>query len=569
MGIAMREESSNPYYKNLKRNFVLIIIIVSIVPLILVGGILDRFNSHSDRLKVHDHLQELVHKHAQNIDGFLVERLNDITTTIRSSTFAQLSDEAFLRQRLLDLQLEYGPSFVDLGLVDKNGKQISYAGPFRLNRADYADAGWFKEAIQKDRYISDVFLGLREQPHFIVAVRGQNEGREWMLRATVDFVAFNTLVENLKIDETGFAFILNRNGSFQTKPMVKIAPTDAAYLRTLFGKELADGNNVRIEVNKNSVGKENIYVTAFLKNRDWLLVYQQETADALSDLNRTRLIAISIVLIGGILITVISLLLTSTMINHLERVEQEKELMNRQVIETSKLASVGQLAAGIAHEINNPVAIMVEEAGWICDLLEEEEFAAGKNLDEFHRALTQIKNQGGRCKDITHKLLSFARKSDSRVQELKINELIEEVIGISGQRAKFANITIQKHLTEDLPIIKGSQTEVQQVLMNLINNALDAMEKTGGTLVLATTRGHRHVVIKVSDNGPGIPKANLERIFDPFFTTKPVGKGTGLGLSICFGIIQRMGGEITVASRPGMGSTFEIKLTADNSNSRD
>ncbi len=554
---------SNPYYKNLKRNFVLVLITVSLVPLILVGGILDRFNTDSYRLKVHDHLNELVLKHAQNIDSFLVERLNDIKFAVRSFTFEQLSDEAFLQQCLKDLQLEYGPSFVDIGLVDESGKQISYAGPFQLDRANYADAGWFKEAILKDRYVSDVFLGLREQPHFIVAVRGESSGRQWMLRATVDFVAFNTLVENLKIGKTGFAFVINRNGDFQTKPMQEIGPHDADYLNTLFEKELVDGYDVRIEVNRNG-GSESIYATAFLKNRDWLLVYQQKTSDAFSDLNRTRIVAISIVLTGGIVITVISLLLVRIMIDHLERAEQEKELMNRQVIESGKLASVGQLAAGIAHEINNPVAIMVEEAGWIGDLLEEEEFSDGKNLEEFTRSLAQIKTQGGRCKDITHKLLSFARKSDSRVQELKLNELIEEVIGLSGQRAKYANVTIQKRLAESLPVLKGSQTEMQQVFMNLINNALDAMEKSGGQLVLTTSNSNGHVTVEVSDNGSGIPDANLERIFDPFFTTKPVGKGTGLGLSICFGIIQRMGGEISVASRSGVGTTFEIKLPVDS-----
>ena len=556
---------SNPYYKNLKRNFVMVIITVSIVPLILVGGILDRFNTDSYRLKVHDHLKELVLKHAQNIDSFLIERLNDIKFAVRSFTFEQLSDEAFLQQRLKDLQLEYGPAFVDLGLVDENGKQISYTGPFQLDRADYADAGWFKEAIVTDRYVSDVFLGLREQPHFIVAVRGQSGGRKWVLRATVDFVAFNTLVENLKIGKTGFAFIINRDGDFQTTPMKQIGPHDADYLNTLFEKELADGLDVRIEVNRNGGGSESIYASAFLKNRDWLLVYQQKTSDAFSDLNRTRILAITIVLTGGIVITVISLLLVRTMIDHLARAEQEKELMNRQVIESGKLASVGQLAAGIAHEINNPVAIMVEEAGWIGDLLEEEEFKNGKNLEEFQRSLAQIRTQGGRCKDITHKLLSFARKSDSRVQELKLNELIEEVIGLSGQRAKYANVTIEKRLAEGLPILKGSQTEMQQVFMNLINNALDAMEKSGGQLILATSSSNGNVTIEVSDNGPGVPEANLERIFDPFFTTKPVGKGTGLGLSICFGIIQRMGGEISVASRSGVGTTFEIKLPVDSS----
>jgi len=234
--------------------------------------------------------------------------------------------------------------------------------------------------------------------------------------------------------------------------------------------------------------------------------------------------------------------------------------MNQQIVETGKLASVGELAAGIAHEINNPVAIMVEEAGWIEDLLEEEEFKEGENLSEFKRALKQIRTQGRRCKEITHKLLSFARKTDSRIQDVQLNDLIEELIALSAQRAKFANVDITLNLQENLPILHVSQIELQQVLLNLISNALDAMEKTGGTLNVSSELEGDYIVMEVADNGPGIPGANLARIFDPFFTTKPVGKGTGLGLSICYGIIKKMGGDIEVRSTLDAGATFRVKM---------
>jgi two-component system NtrC family sensor kinase len=235
-------------------------------------------------------------------------------------------------------------------------------------------------------------------------------------------------------------------------------------------------------------------------------------------------------------------------------------MMNEQVVETGKLASVGELAAGIAHEINNPVAIMVEEAGWIEDLLEEGESKPGENLEEFRRALKQIKNQGRRCKEITHKLLSFARKTDARVQEVQINDVMEEMVALSAQRAKFSNVVINTALDEKLPVVRVSQSELQQVLLNLINNAMDAMEKKGGRLDLTTQTDGEFITIFVADNGPGIPRANLDRVFDPFFTTKPVGKGTGLGLSICYGIIKKMGGDITVRSVVNMGTTFRIQI---------
>jgi two-component system NtrC family sensor kinase len=202
---------------------------------------------------------------------------------------------------------------------------------------------------------------------------------------------------------------------------------------------------------------------------------------------------------------------------------------------------------------------MVQEAGWIADLLEEEEFQDGKNLEEIHRALKQIGNQGKRCKEITHKLLSFARTSDTQIQDLQINEIIKEVVAISD-KASYTGISINTHLDENIPLIYGSQTEIQQVLLNLINNALYALQKKGGKIDITTRLAGRYVLIIVEDDGPGIPQANLGRIFDPFFTTKPVGEGNGLGLSICFGIIQRMGGYINVHSTVDVGTRFEIRL---------
>jgi two-component system NtrC family sensor kinase len=224
------------------------------------------------------------------------------------------------------------------------------------------------------------------------------------------------------------------------------------------------------------------------------------------------------------------------------------------------LASLGELAAGIAHEINNPVAVMVEEAGWIQDLLEEEDLKESKNLDEFKQSLKQIRVQGVRCKEITHKLLSFARKTDPRPRDVQLNELVDEVVNLCQQRARYATVKINTELDPQLPAVHASPTEMQQVIMNLINNSLDAIDGRGGVVEVKTSSKDGFVVLEVADNGPGIPEAYLPRIFDPFFTTKPVGKGTGLGLSICYGIITKMGGKISVSSAIEVGTTFHIRI---------
>jgi two-component system NtrC family sensor kinase len=245
--------------------------------------------------------------------------------------------------------------------------------------------------------------------------------------------------------------------------------------------------------------------------------------------------------------------------------KQTEEKLKEQEIEAGKLTTVGDLASGIAHEINNPIAIMVEEAGWLTDLLNDEDLANPQNLEEFRRALNQIKAQGGRCKDITHKLLFFAKKTDSRVREIQVNDIISETVNTSEQRATDSNVKIVTCLDPDIPKVGASPSEMHQVLLNLINNAIDAIGTGGGSIEITSRLNGEYVTIDVADTGQGIPDELMNRIFDPFFTTKPVGKGTGLGLSICYGIIKKMGGDITLNSSVGLGTTFHVHLPAPKS----
>jgi two-component system NtrC family sensor kinase len=550
---------THPYYRLLVRNMVVVIIVVSITPMLLVGGVLlDQFYN-SYRKKIYDHLKELNQKHTQNIDKFLEEKLGDLRLVADRNRFDKLSDEAFLSHMLALLRQDLSAVFTDLGVINAQGRQISYAGPFKLTNANYAEAEWFKRAITSHIFISDVFLGLRGLPHFIIAVRYKWQGEYMILRATVDFAAFNTLVENLRIGKTGFAFILNRSGELQTKPYFDFVPEKGLYGYFLDFENKYPGQ-VQIVERSVKYGNDKIYAASFLKNGDWLLVYQQDTDDAFSELNTTKNISILIMIAGSLIIIAVAFISSNKMVKRIARSDREKEIMTQQVIETGKLASVGELAAGIAHEINNPVAIMVEEAGWIGDLLEEEDLKENKNREEFERALNQIKTQGKRCKEITHKLLSFARKTDPRIHDVQINDLIEEMARLPAQRAKYSNVVIETKYANDLPSIQVSESELQQVFLNLLNNAIDAMEKKGGTVIITTQKEDRNILISVADNGTGIPELNLARIFDPFFSTKPVGKGSGLGLSICYGIIEKMGGSIEAKSVVNEGTTFYIRI---------
>ena len=591
------------YYTDFRLKIALRIVIVSLAPLVLVTGIiLYQFHVYANQM-VHAHLDELVLKHRQKIDDFLKQKLSDISYLSKSYEFSQFKEKPFLQQRLRTLQAEYSYVFVDLGVIDDKGRQVSYAGPFDLDQADYSDSDWFQKARVRDTYISDVFLGMRGHPHFIVAVKREWQGRMWLVRATIDFMAFNTLVEDFTMGKTGTAFILNRQGEFQTRSPKGTLKLSLQQYKNLFEMgEDAKGNKTGDHIIAPSVlGQDELYqiareyepridryavrpphkyttftvekhgegstrflvVAAFLKSDDWLLIFQQEKKDAFAKLYETQIIAVLIMCAGAVLIIFMAFFISGQLVKRIARLDSEKEVMNQQIVETGKLASIGELAAGIAHEINNPVAIMVEEAGWIQDLLSEG-IDKGDNFEEFKRALKQIETQGHRCKGITHKLLSFARKTDSRVETIQLNEFVNEVVDLLSQKFKYANIEVDVQLYPELPTIQASATEVQQVLMNILQNAVYAMEKTGGKITILTGVDDQNISISINDTGPGIPPDNLARIFDPFFTTRPVGKGTGLGLSICYGIINKMGGRIDVESKLDEGTTFTIVLPLDD-----
>jgi two-component system NtrC family sensor kinase len=554
-----RIEMAAESYDSRKRHWALLIVCVSIVPMLVIGGVILYYFRHSDREKVTAHLEELVGKQKQTIDSFLNTKLGEIRVLAHTFDYDQLSDEGFLQERLSVMQQQESPVMVDLGVVDAQGTQVAYAGPFRLAHVDYSEADWFQQAMDQEYFISDVFRGLRGLPHFIVAVRSVRGAQPWILRATIDFAAFNKLVDDIRIGQTGSAFILNRDGNFQTEPRHDLDLESGPYMDLIRDAE-SHGEEIHFLEGPDQSGNQNIYVAAYLKKGDWLLVYQQHAAEAFASFRQALNLTLIILAAACLASVVAAFLLARKMVSYIAESDKQRQIMNQQIVETGKLAAIGELAAGIAHEINNPVATMVEEAGWMEDLLEDEEFQDTKQLEEFQRSLKQIRNQGSRCKQITHKLLSFARKTDARIQEVNLYNLIEEMVALSAQRAKYSNVEIVTTLQRGLPTLQASVSEMQQVFLNLINNAIDAMEPKGGKIHISIRREPRRLEIRVADTGPGIPDANLERIFDPFFTTKPVGKGTGLGLSICYGIIAKMGGKIEVRSAMDVGTTFRIEL---------
>ncbi|OGR28219.1 MAG: hypothetical protein A2139_07740 [Desulfobacca sp. RBG_16_60_12] len=238
--------------------------------------------------------------------------------------------------------------------------------------------------------------------------------------------------------------------------------------------------------------------------------------------------------------------------------EKKDWLLDERLLQSQKLAAIGELSAGIAHEINNPLAIIRQEAEWMQLLLKK--LGDGKELEELQGSAHQIVEQVDRCTEITRNLLDFARKRDPVIQAVEVNRIIENMTMLVEKEAKHSNITIVRYYDETLPVIYSDAPQLRQVILNFLTNATYAIGKNGVITITTRLDANDALDIVISDTGCGIPEAQVSKIFDPFFTTKPPGQGTGLGLSICHGIIQRLGGRITVASTVGQGTEFTITL---------
>jgi two-component system NtrC family sensor kinase len=297
------------------------------------------------------------------------------------------------------------------------------------------------------------------------------------------------------------------------------------------------------------------YAYWWLHNTDWALIAQSNPGDhSFLSTPQSRSLVLSLVLL------VIAVFIVVNRANKLLALQKETDQTRAQLEHASKLASVGELASGIAHEINNPLAVITEESGLLIDYIDPQ-FGHKLEQNELRERLNTIQKSAFRCRDITRKLLRFVRKTDFDIQKHDIHEVIDGVLNdLLGPEIKVSNIKVESYYDHSLPKIKTDSNQLQQVILNIVNNAGDAIGDRPGKIKIVTSSRRKKIVISISDDGCGMTDEQLEKVFMPFYTTKEVGKGTGLGLSVSYGIIRGLGGEIEVESKKDVGTTFKLIL---------
>jgi signal transduction histidine kinase len=264
-------------------------------------------------------------------------------------------------------------------------------------------------------------------------------------------------------------------------------------------------------------------------------------------------------LAGSVTIILIVILGVATyLVNKIYLADQKRITMLHQVEYSNKMATIGRLAAGVAHEINNPLAVINEKAGLIKDLFSMKEASARD--EKLMKTVNAIIFSVERCAKITRRLLSFMRNTGVVTEGVNLKETIQEVLGFLSKEAEYRSLHMSVQVDDDVPQITSDRGRLQEILLNVINNSFAAMQD-GGHLEVAVKRVKEDsVAVTITDDGCGIPRADMERVFEPFFSTRTGKGGTGLGLSITSGLVQELGGDIRVDSEVGKGTSFTVLL---------
>lgn len=540
-------------YRVLRWKILATILVFSMIPLMGLGYVLFwEFNDAYEEKAVAN-LKTIVDNKQRAIDLFLKEKVSFLRTIAYDNTFEELNAPDALR-RLFENIEGSSRDFVDIGVIDNEGRHVAYVGPYSISDANYKDEQWFFEVMFRGVYISDVFMGFRNYPHFIIAVMCREKDRSWILRATVDLEVFKSLVQTVQTGKRGDAYLLNKAGELQTPSRFNLpvlAKCDKVVMPPPFHGVAVD----RVEVD----GEARLQGLSWLTMVNWLLVISEDSREEMGPLIQAELNAFLVFLGGTIMICIGSIFVTHKMVQKIIDADREAALLNASLLQSNKMAALGKLAAGVAHEVNNPLTLIRESAGWIRDLLSEEDGGNMQNYGEICDVVDKIDRHVERAKEVTHRMLGFGRRMDPVQENVSCNDVLKETLNFLESEAVYRNIEMVAQLDPDLPLITNDSKQMQQVFLNVIDNALDAIGKDGIiTLRTGVFPERKEVFVSINDTGGGIPQEQLEKIFDPFYTTKKVGEGTGLGLSIVYSILEKLHGKIIAESEVGKGSTFTI-----------
>ena len=554
-------------FRSLWRKSIVITLVVSLLPLFALAIVDYRISKSATESEILLRTARVVSNARRSLIYYMDSRRLALNFILRDNTFAQLREADRLNQILAYMRKGVG-DWSDLGLIDKNGIQVNYSGPYEVQGRSYTAQPWYQTLYDKKREldqsgdtnpaytVSDVFLGYRHVPHLVLAVLGEDAiNGPYTLVARLGIDSLAKFLADLEIEGDGDAFLINQSGIVQTPSKLY---GEALSKSPLSVPPPSEHTQVQEIVDKN--GRTLIIGYAYITGTPFILMVVKHKKAMLDSWRNTisQLFFFLLISVFGIVVVVFGI--CTYLVNSIYQADQRRLASLHQVEYSNKMASIGRLSAGVAHEINNPLAIINEKAGLIKDLFTfRKEYAGDERLLRLIDAIIQSVD---RCATITRQMLNFARNSQASIQQVSLEKIVADVLELQRKEAVYRGLAIDVDIDPKVTEFSCDRGKLQQIFINLINNAFAAMKEGGGKLVICSylSENHEQVITRVSDTGCGIPPENLEKIFEPFFTTKSGSGGTGLGLSITYGLVQDLGGEIDIESKVGEGTTFTIIL---------
>lgn len=500
------------------------------------------------------HLKTVAANQADALDLFLRERVTNLSNLMDSPKFQMPSTSADAQSMLATLRSN-SDVFVDVGFLESNGVQKAYAGPFpHLEGRDYSQESWWialKEG-KSNSVITDSYMGFRQKPHFTIAVRRTIRNRYAVLRSAIDLDCVFRYLAQLESPGEAYTCVVNKTGQYQVVASSRGEPLTLS--------SIIPPRAPKLGAEQIAVGGSKVYYGySWLRLCDWaLIVCSTRDLGAIGAGGPfIRLFAFATVII--LLIFSVIVVRAGRIVQQVRQNDEAHAELSDTLLQASKLAAIGELASGIAHEINNPLAIINEEVGLIKDMMNPE-FKMARSLEDIRPGIDNIQDAVSRCREITKRLLAFVRRTEMNLQPYDIHEIIDDVLtGFYAHELAVSNIEILRNYHPRPLWVSADKIQLQQVFLNLITNAADAI-RGRGRITISTWPKDGRAHISIADTGIGMTEEHLGKIFQPFFTTKAPGKGTGLGLSISYRIIKSLDGGIAVTSTPGVGSTFTVDL---------
>ena len=546
---------SKKSYRRLLTLSVLTVSLVAIIPVVFMTAV--NYFQYQDAFHVESlrPISRFTTNTKLSLEAFLSQRVSALSLVSQIESLENLQDSKNLNRLLGQMKRSFN-GFIDLGLIDHTGKQVSYSGPYDLEGKNYQEHAWFHEVESRGVHVSEVFLGHRRLPHFVIAVSFDTPtATNYVLRATIDTELIVKQIQSLSTHSYGDAFLVNKEGVLQTpsrfygkvlEPCPLPVPPMSTYAEVF---EAHDEHGIPIIIGYASIDRS-----------PFILMLLQRPGSLQTSWISLRRELVLFLAISVILILAAAFFGSRYMVNRARQSDIRRTAVFHKMEYTNKLAAIGRLASGVAHEINNPLANINQKAGLHKDLLTfSDDLPSREKMTSLVDSVLESVERAGA---ITHWLLGFAKHMDVQNQEIDLEVLIRGVLGFLEKEASYRNLNISLDFSADVPTIFSDHGQLQQVFLNIINNAFAAVGDGGLIHIAIVMAGAQKVEISIEDDGVGIPDEDLEHIFEPFFTTKKE-NGTGLGLSITYGIVQKLGGQTEVTSKLGEGTRFTVLLPVE------